>query len=52
MQKVADDNSDLASLYTAGKTFESRELKVVLLRTATSKKAIWIGKLFEFTVFY
>lgn len=47
MQQTAADNSDLVSLYSAGKSYESRDLKVMVLRTATSKKGIWIGESFK-----
>lgn len=53
MQQTAADNSDLVSLYNAGKSYESRDLKVMVLKTASSKKGIWIGESFElFRVFY
>lgn len=42
MQQTAADNSDLVSLYSAGKTYENRDLQVMVLKTATSKKGIWI----------
>jgi len=37
-------NPDIASVYVAGKSVESRELPVIVLKTATSQRAIWIGK--------
>jgi murein tripeptide amidase MpaA len=35
-------NPDIASVYVAGKSVESRELPVIVLKTATSQRAIWI----------
>ena len=46
MQQTEADNPDLVSLYNAGKSYESRDLKVMVLKTATSKKGIWIGTSF------
>ncbi len=42
MKDLEAENSDLISSYSAGKTFEKRDLKVLVFKTATSKKAIWI----------
>jgi len=35
-------NGDIASSYIAGKTFESRNLKVIVLKNASSKRKVWI----------
>jgi hypothetical protein len=35
-------NRELASMYTAGKTYEGRDLNVIVLKTPTSQRAIWI----------
>ena len=43
MENLETDNSDLVSSYSAGTTYEGRDLKVSVFKTATSKKAIWIG---------
>ncbi len=37
------ENSDIASLYSAGKTFENRNLNVIVLKKASSKRKVWIG---------
>ncbi|RNA22669.1 carboxypeptidase A1-like [Brachionus plicatilis] len=36
------DNPDIASTYSFGKTFENRDLKVLVLKTSTSQKNVWI----------
>ncbi|CAF1015019.1 unnamed protein product [Brachionus calyciflorus] len=36
------DNSDIASSYIYGKTYENRNLKAIVLKTPTSSRAIWI----------
>lgn len=36
-------NSDIASQYTAGKTFENRNLNVLVLKKASSQRKVWIG---------
>ena len=36
------DNPSLASSYVAGQTYEKRNLKVIVLKTSTSKRNIWI----------
>jgi len=40
---IVANNPGLASTYNAGSTLESRLLKVVVLKTASSSRAIWIG---------
>ncbi len=35
-------NGDIASSYIAGKTFENRNLKVIVLKKASSKRKVWI----------
>jgi hypothetical protein len=42
LDDVVNANSDIASTYVAGKTHESRDLKVIVLKTATSKRSVWI----------
>lgn len=42
MENLEKDNPDLVSLYSAGTTFEERDIKVVKLATASGKKGIWI----------
>lgn len=37
-------NPDLASSYLAGQTYEKRNIKVVVLKTPSSSKRIWMGK--------
>ncbi len=36
------DHPDLASSYVAGKSEENRELKVLVVKTPSSQRAIWI----------
>ena len=46
IQNFIDDivrsNQDIASSYIAGKTYEKRDLKVVVLKTDKSKRSIWL----------
>ncbi len=42
LNDVVSNNPDIASSYVAGKTHESRDLKVLVLKTPTSKRSIWI----------
>ena len=48
MMSFIDDvvaaNPTIASQYIAGKSYEKRNLKVIVLKTATSKRNVWIGK--------
>lgn len=39
---VAKTNWHYASTYTAGKTFEGRDMVVLRLKSPTAKRAIWI----------
>lgn len=39
---MVNDNPDIASTYTAGKTYENRDLKVLVLKTSSSQKSVWI----------
>ena len=41
---MVNNNNDIASSYSIGKTYENRDLKVLLLKTSTSQKAVWLGK--------
>ena len=34
----------MASSYSIGKTFENRDLRVLVLKTNSSQKAVWLGK--------
>ena len=43
MNTVQAANPDIVSSYSAGKSYESRDLKVLVIKTTTSKKSIWIG---------
>ena len=45
IQDVVANNNDIASSYSTGRTFESRDLRVLVLKTSTSQKSIWLGKL-------
>ncbi len=42
IETTVADNRDIASTYVAGTTFENRDLKVIVLKTPTSNRAIWI----------
>ncbi len=42
MVDVATQNADIASTYTAGQTYEKRSMEVMVLRTGTSKRNVWI----------
>ena len=42
LDEVIAQNPSIASSYIAGKTHEKRNLRVLVLKTATSKRAIWI----------
>jgi len=42
IRDIIADNSDIASSYVAGKTHEQRDLTVLVLKTESSKKSIWI----------
>ena len=44
MNTVQAANPDIVSSYSAGKSYESRDLKVLVIKTPTSKKSIWIGR--------
>jgi carboxypeptidase A2 len=39
---IVANNNDIASTYSAGKTYENRDLKVLVLKTSTSQKAVWL----------
>lgn len=45
MDEIVEKYPDIASTYDAGLTINNRVLKVIVLKTATSRRAIWIGKL-------
>ena len=42
IDEKVESNSDIASSYVAGQTYEKRDLKVIVLKTSTSKRNIWI----------
>ncbi|CAF0850217.1 unnamed protein product [Brachionus calyciflorus] len=44
INNIVFDNPDIASSYSAGnaKTYENRELKVLVLKTSTSVKSVWL----------
>ena len=42
METVEANNADLVSHYSAGSTYEKRDLRVMVIKTASSKKDIWI----------
>jgi murein tripeptide amidase MpaA len=42
MDGLAAQNPDIASVYTAGLTYERRSMKVMVLKTSTSKRNVWI----------
>lgn len=44
---VVDENSDIASKYLAGLSVEKRQLQVLVLKSPTSSRAIWIGGLIK-----
>lgn len=42
IDEVVRDHPNIASSYVAGKTYENRNLKVLVLKTSTSKRNVWI----------
>jgi hypothetical protein len=40
---IVAENSDIASSYVAGYTYEQRALKVITIKGATNKRKVWIG---------
>lgn len=42
VDEIVNSNNDIASSYIAGRTFENRDLKVLVLKTSTSRRSIWI----------
>lgn len=42
METLQSENSDIVSSYNAGTTYESRDMKVMVVKTETSQKGIWI----------
>ena len=38
-----EENPDIASTYVAGNSYQGRDLKVLVIKTPTSKRAVWIG---------
>ena len=44
IQNIVSSNNDLASSYSTGQTFENRDLRVLVLKTSTSQKSVWLGR--------
>ena len=44
MEQIATQNPSIASTYSAGKTYEYREIEVLVLKTQSTKRKILIGK--------
>lgn len=42
LDDVVSGNPDLASTYIAGQTYEKRNLRVLVLKTPTASKSVWI----------
>lgn len=42
IQDVVSQNSDIASAYTAGSTYENRQLRVIVLKGPNARKKVWI----------
>jgi murein tripeptide amidase MpaA len=42
LDDVTKQNSDIASTYIAGQTYEKRNLRVLVLKTSTSKRNVWL----------
>lgn len=42
---IADENRDIVSTYLAGTTYENRVINVLVFKTSTTSKSIWIGKI-------
>lgn len=45
IDQVVNDNPTLASSYVAGSTYENRLLKTIVLKTPSSTRSIFIGKI-------
>ena len=44
IDQTVQSNSDIASSYIAGKSYENRLLKVIVLKpVSTSTRSLWIG---------
>ena len=43
---MVQENPELASSYVAGKTYENREIKVIVLKTPSSSRLVWLGNLY------
>lgn len=43
IDQTVQNNSDIASSYIAGKSYENRLLKVIVLKVSTSTRSLWIG---------
>jgi hypothetical protein len=42
IETIVSNNPDIARSYNAGRTYQKRDLKVMVLKTPTSKKLVWI----------
>ena len=42
LDTIAEENSNIASVYSAGKTFQNRDLKVIVIKSPTSSRSIWL----------
>lgn len=43
IKEIVSDNPDIATTEVIGTTYEKRDLRVLVLKTSTSQKAVWIG---------
>ena len=46
INEIVANNPDIASSYVAGRTHENRDLKTLVIKTASAQRSIWIGKRF------
>ena len=42
IDETVASKSEIASSYIAGQSYEKRDLKVIVLKTSTSKRSVWI----------
>jgi hypothetical protein len=43
INEIVANNPDITSSYVAGKTYENRDLKTLVIKTANTQRSIWIG---------
>ena len=43
INQMVQSNPDLATSYVAGNTYEKREIKVIVLKTPSSDRLVWLG---------